>query len=332
MNHLLKPCKLHADDKVAAVSLSWGGPSVFSKRYQAGKRQLEETFGLQVVEMPHTLSDAAWLKANPRARTDDLLQAFSDPEIKAIISTIGGDDSIRLLPYLDLNILHSNPKIFLGYSDSTVTHLACQKAGIVSFYGPSIMAGFGENGGLFPYMVDSVRKTLFSSKPIGLLQPNADGWTDELLDWGDPKNQVRKRRPLPCTGWKFLQGKGIHSGYLIGGCIEVLDWLRGTSVWPSAADWQDSMLFLETSEDGPTPLAVERMLRTLAAGGVLQRISGLLFGRPGGQVRTEHFVEYDQVILEVCVQEEGLVDLPIITGIDFGHTDPMLVLPYGVEL
>ncbi len=112
----------------------------------------------------------------------------------------------------------------------------------------------------------------------------------------------------------------------------MLDWLRGTSIWPELSEWEGTVLFLETSEDGPSPLAVARMLRTLAAQGVLKRISGLLFGRPGGQVGSEHFSEYDQAILEICVEEEGLSELPIVTGMDFGHTYPMLVLPYGVEL
>lgn len=332
MKPLIKPKKLHPGDKVAAVTLSWGGPAVFPGRYQAGKRQLEETFGVQVVEMPHTLSEAGWLKAHPQARAEDLLQAFADPAIKAIISTIGGEDSIRLLSYLDLDVIRNNPKIFMGYSDSTITHFACHKAGIGSFYGPSIMAGFGENGGLFPYMVDSVQRTLFSCEPIGVLIPNTQGWTDERLDWGIPENQAVKRKLQPCTGWNFLQGEGIHTGRLLGGCIEVLDWLRGTCVWPEDSEWEGIVLFLETSEDGPSPLEVARLLRALAAQGVLKRISGLLFGRPGGEVGAEHFAEYDQAILDICVCEEGLSELPIVTNMDFGHTDPMLVLPMGAEV
>ena len=332
MHTMIKPRKLHPGDKVAAVTLSWGGPSVFPGRYQAGKRQLEESFGVRVVEMPHTLSEADWLAKNPRARAEDLMQAFTDPAIKAIISTIGGEDSIRLLPYLDQDVIRNNPKIFMGYSDSTITHFACHKAGIGSFYGPSIMAGFAENGGLFPYMAESVRKTLFSSDPVGLLQPNMHGWTDERLDWGIPENQARKRSLQPCSGWKFLQGSGLRRGRLLGGCIEVLDWLRGTCVWPEDSEWDDTVLFLETSEDGLSPLAVARLLRALAAQGVLKRIAGLLFGRPGGEVGAEHFAEYDQAILDICVGEEGLSELPIVTNMDFGHTDPMLVLPYGVEL
>ncbi|BBB47922.1 S66 family peptidase [Pelolinea submarina] len=331
MQSLTKPQNLHPGDKVAAVSLSWGGPGALPARYQAGVRQLEEAFNVQVVEMPHTLADPDWLHAHPQARAEDLIQAFSDPHINAIFSTIGGDDSIRTLPYLDLEVIRNNPKIFMGYSDSTITHFACLKAGLGSFYGPSIMSGFGENAGLFPYMAASVRKTLFESQPIGALSPNTDGWSDELLDWGDPKNQSISRKRKPCTGWKFLQGRGIHSGRLIGGCIEVLDWLRGTDVWPDTEEWEDTILFIETSEEAPSPQAVERMLRSLAALGVLKRIHGLLVGRPGGQVPPEQFAEYDQAILNIMVEEEGLKNTPIVTAMDFGHTDPMLVLPYGAQ-
>ena len=328
---MIKPQKLQAGDKVATVSLSWGGPGTFPHRYEAGKQQLQDEFGLTVVEMPHTLRDDAWLHRNPEARARDLMEAFLDPSIKAIISTIGGDDSIRLLPYLDLDIIRSNPKIFMGFSDTTISHMACFKAGLVSFYGPAIMAGFGENGGLFPYMVESVRKTLFSSAPIGNISPNTDGWTVEVLDWADAANQNRRRKLNPSTGWQFIQGKGVRRGHLIGGCFGVLDWLRGTDFWPDPEMWQDAILFLETAEDAPSADVVKYGLRTYAALGVLERVSGILFARPGGPIDPECFGEYDEVLRLVVAEEEGLTDLPIITHMDFGHTDPVFVLPYGVQ-
>jgi muramoyltetrapeptide carboxypeptidase LdcA involved in peptidoglycan recycling len=327
----IKPRKLRPGDKVAAISLSWGGPGTFLHRYEAGKRQLQDEFDLTVVETPHALRDAAWLQRNPLARAQDLMEAFGDPSIKAIISTIGGDDSIRILPHLDLDVIHSHPKIFMGYSDATITHMACFQAGLVSFYGPSIMAGFAENGGMFPYMVDSVRKTLFDSDLIGDVRPNEDGWTVEMLDWADLENQNRKRKLTPTEGWRFTQGKGVRRGHLIGGCFEVLDWLRGTDLWPEPNMWQDAILFLETSEDVPPPSAVRYGLRTYAAMGILKRLSGILFARPGGQIPPERFAEYDQALRQVVTEEEGLAELPIITRMDFGHTDPMFVLPYGVQ-
>ena len=331
MTGRIKPKKLRPGDKVATVSTSWGGPATFPHRYEAGKRQLQEAFGVTVVEMPHALHSAEWLERNPQARADDLMEAFRDPSIKAIFSTIGGDDSIRLLRYLDPEVMRSNPKIVMGYSDTTVTLLACLAAGLVTFYGPAIMAGFGENGGLFPYMTDSVQRTLFSSAPIGTIEPNSDGWTVEFLDWAEAENQSQRRKLTAADGWNYLQGEGVRCGHLIGGCLEVLDWLRGTEIWPSSEVWRDAILFLETSEEAPTPTRVLRILRALAAMGILRRLSGILVGRPGGQVPPEKFGEYEEVILQVVAGEEGLTDLPIITRMYFGHTDPMFVLPYGIE-
>lgn len=325
-----KPQRLRAGDRVATVSLSWGGPGTFGHRYEAGVRQLEQAFGVEVVEMPHTRRDAAWLDRHPEARAADLLQAFADPSIAGIFSTIGGEDSIRLLPHIDYDLIAANPKVFMGYSDTTVTHLMCLKAGLGSFYGPSIMAGFGENGGMFPYMVDAVRRALFDAEAIGDIIPNGEGWTVEMLDWSDPANQERPRRREPSTGWRWLQGTGVHEGHLIGGCLDVLDWLRGTAVWPDPAMWHGAILFIETSEEAPPPVYVERVMRSFAAMGVLEHLAGIIVGRPGGGVPSSEWAAYDAVIRDVVAGEQGL-SMPIVTGMDFGHTDPMFVLPYGVR-
>ena len=328
---MIKPKKLRAGDKVITISSSWGGPGAIPYRYEIGKQQFQDQFGVEVVEAAHTFRDDAWLKRNPQARADDLMAAFADPSIKGIISTIGGADSIRLLPYLYLQVIRDNPKVYMGYSDTTVTLMACFKTGLVSFYGPAIMSGFAENCGMFPYMVDSIRKMLFSSAPIGRVPENTEGWTVEFLEWADPANQSRKRALNPSAGWTFRQGQGIHHGHLIGGCFEVLDWLRGTPVWPELEVWRNAILFLETSEDAPSPKAVLWGLRTYAAMGILAKLSGILLGRPGGQVAPERFGDYEDILLQVVAEEEGLTDLPIIMRMDFGHTDPMMVLPYGVQ-
>lgn len=329
--NMIKPRKLQPGDTVAAITLSWGGPGTYPHRYEAGKQQLQDEFRLRVIETPNALRDADWLYDNPKARADDLMSAFADPSIKAVISTIGGDDSIGILPYLDLEVIRSNPKIFMGYSDTTITHMACFKAGLVSFYGPAMMAGFAENVEMFPYMVDSVHRSLFSSMPIGEIKPHIGGWTAEILDWANPDNQARKRTLAPSTGWKFIQGEGVWQGHLLGGCLEILDFLRGTEFWPESTAWENAILFLETSEDAPPPNALKYALRSYASMGILRKLSGILFGRPGGDISPERFKEYDEIFHQVITQEEGLSELPVIAHMDFGHTDPMFVLPYGIK-
>ena len=328
----MKPQMLRPGSRIAAISLSWGGPGTMPYRYEIGKQQFEAAFGVTVIETEHALRDADWLARNPKARADDLMAAFADKTIDGIISTIGGEDSIRTLPYLDLDLIRNNPKVFMGFSDTTISHAACFKAGIVSFYGPSFMAGFAENGGMFPYMVDAVRRTLFSPEPIGVVEPNRAGWTVEHLPWENPENQSIRRKLNPCTDWKFHQNEGVVEGQLFGGCVEVLDWLRGTDYFPTAADLQGAVLFLETSEEAPPPSFLTRFVRCLAAMGILEGLSSILLGRPGGGVDPATFDEYDDALCKTVREEYGLNDMPIVTNMDFGHTDPMLVIPIGMKM
>ena len=329
---MTKPKVLRPGSRIAAISLSWGGPGTIPYRHRIGKQQFEEEFGVTVVETAHALRDADWLARNPKARADDLMEAFTDETIDGIISTIGGEDSIRTLPYLDLDLIRNNPKVFMGFSDTTISHAACFKAGLVSFYGPSFMAGFAENCGMFPYMVDSVRRTLFSTEPMGVIEPNLTGWTVEYLPWENPENQLVRRKLNPCTGWKFHQEEGVVEGQLFGGCVEVLDWLRGTDFFPTATDLQSAVLFLETSEDAPPPSLLTEFVRCLAAMGVLERLGGILLGRPGGGVDPNTFHAYDDALCKAVREEYGLNDILIVTNMDFGHTDPMFVIPMGMKV
>src|SRR5580700_6461709 len=114
---MIKPRALRPGDRIAAISLSSGWPSAYPRAYGDGKRQLEKAFGVQVMESRHALADPDWLAAHPEARAADLMQVLRDPSIHGIVSTIGGDDSIRMLPFLDLSVIRENPKVFVGYSD-----------------------------------------------------------------------------------------------------------------------------------------------------------------------------------------------------------------------
>jgi muramoyltetrapeptide carboxypeptidase LdcA involved in peptidoglycan recycling len=135
----------------------------------------------------------------------------------------------------------------------------------------------------------------------------------------------------PSTGWRWLQGAGRVRGPLIGGCIEVMDCLKGTPVWPPLEAWAGAILFIETSEEAPPAQQVRRWLRSYGAQGILERVGGVLVGRPGGhQLPVPAHADYDEAVLGAIRDELGL-KTPIIAGMDFGHTDPFFVLPYGVN-
>ncbi|MFJ7973381.1 S66 peptidase family protein [Psychrobacillus sp. NPDC096389] len=322
---LIKPKMLQAGDKVATISLSWGGAGEpdLKWRYEQGVERLEKVFGLEVVAMPNSLKGADYLYENPQVRAEDLMNAFKDPTIKAIISNIGGSESIRLLPYIDFDVIRSNPKIFIGYSDATVTHLFCHKAGISSFYGPAILTDFAENVEMYDYTVEALKKSLFSNEVIGDIK-QAQEWTSERLLWV-VENKNTQRKMNPNKGYEVLQGKGVVQGRLIGGCIEVLEFAKGTSLWPDQSYWKNSILFFETSEDTPEPTYIEYWLRNYGSQGILQNVKGIVFGKPQHE---KYYEEYKESILRI-MKELNITDLPILYNLNFGHTEPKFVLPYG---
>ena len=326
---MIKPKRLRPGDRIAVVSLSWGalGEPNFIHRYEIAKKRLWEEFGLETVCMPHALCGSAFLSRHPRLRAKDLMDAFLDPNISAVFCAIGGGDTIRLLPYIDFDVLRENPKIFMGYSDSTINHFMMYHAGLVSFYGPSILAEFGEYVELFSYTKDAVRRALFEDT-AGWSIPSSPEWSDDFVLWDEKNIHIKKSLKPDLHGYEVLQGSGCAEGHLFGGCIDVFSMAANTCLWPSCKQLEGAILFLETSEEKPSPSIVRYTLRNLAAQGILSSLHGILFGKPQGEV---YYEEYKEALLQVVSEEEGLHDLPILYNINIGHAAPIGVLPYGVR-
>ena len=325
---MIKPEKLHKGDKIAIVSLSWGGLGDESliHKYDIAKERLEKDFGLEVVTMPHALAGSEFVYEHPELRAKDFMDAFLDPSVKGIFSAIGGDDSVRILPYIDCEIIKTHPKIFMGYSDTTVSHFIMNKAGVVSYYGPSIMAEFGEYGKMFDYTADAVRNILFGDSR-GYPVSSSDIWSNDFLAWKE-ENMHKRRKIRPETHhYEVLSGGGTIRGQLLGGCIDVFPMIVGTSIWPSAEEWKGKILLLETSEEKPTPDYVKYYLRNLGAQGILQKINGIVVGKPKDE---EFYEEYKEVYRKV-LHEFHREALPILYNVNVGHASPIGILPLGIE-
>ena len=228
---MIKPRRLRRGDKVAIVSLSRGmiGEEKFIHKYELAKKRLEE-YGLEVVAVPNALKGIDYLYRHPEARAQDLMDAFRDSEIKAVFNAIGGDDTIRLLPYIDFDVLRNNPKIFTGFSDSTTNHFMMYKAGLVSYYGLSVMNNIAEYVAINEYTKQAMEKTLFTPQDT-LPIPCSDfcSYEKDKVWWNEENiNQATPR--YPNTGYEVIQGSGKVTGELLGGCIDVFAELLGREV------------------------------------------------------------------------------------------------------
>lgn len=329
---MLKPVRLRPGDTVAIVSLSAGtlGEPRYIHKYYLAKERLERDYGFRVIAMPNALKGKDYLYRHPEARAEDLMDAFRDSAIRGVISAIGGDDTIRLLPYIDFDVFRTDPKVFTGFSDTTSNHFMLYKAGVMSYYGPCVMCNFAEYGGMNAYTAEMIRRTLIEPEPT-LEIPAAPFWyddEDERIFWGE--ENVNRTPVWHTDGGEYdrIQGEGAGEGELLGGCADVFIDLMGTALWPSREEWRGKLLFLETSEMDMDPELLRGILRNLAAQGIFDRIAGILVGRPARRSRWE---AYKEVYRSVVGFEAHRPDLPILGNVNFGHAQPIGVIPIGAR-
>jgi muramoyltetrapeptide carboxypeptidase LdcA involved in peptidoglycan recycling len=279
-----------------------------------------ESLGFRVRVAPHALNSLGHVSDTPENRAADLHGMFADPEVAAIIATIGGDHACHLLPLLNWELIRANPTIFLGFSDNTVLTVAIHAAtGLTTFNGPTLLTDWAEYPEMPAYSERYALKALCAAEPVGEVAP-ADWWTDEFLDWETGEDLTRPRTRRPSGGWSWLRS-GRTEGTLVGGCLESLQHLRGTPWWP---EWEGAILFLETSELRPDPETVDAMLMDYENMGVLGKIRGLLFARPYGYSDEER-----QRLHAVLLERTRRYGFPVVADMDFGHTTPIFTLPLG---
>jgi muramoyltetrapeptide carboxypeptidase len=315
----VKPPRLREGDTVGVISPSWGGGAEYPHRVERGVEYLESS-GFRVRIAPHAMNSVGYVSDTAENRVSDIHAMFRDPEVRAIVSMIGGDHSCHLLPLLNFALIRKNPKILMGYSDVTVLNVAIwQMTGLVTFNGPALMVELAEYPEVLRYTERHMLKALCSAKPVGRVEPSA-WWTEEFLDWGEKEDLTRARTGQASSGWAWLKG-GRAEGVLVGGCLESMQHLRGTTYWP---DLDGAILFLETSEEKPDPERVDGILMDYENMGTFERIRGLLFGRPYAYTPEER-EQLHEIILE---RVEGY-GFPVVADMDFGHTSPMFTLPVG---
>jgi muramoyltetrapeptide carboxypeptidase LdcA involved in peptidoglycan recycling len=305
------PKKLRKGDevRVLAPARSMKLPWVEPLREIAVKRLkelgLKPTFGKYVSERDFFDSSAA------EHRAEDLHDAFRDKSVKAILTVIGGFNSIEVLPHLDYKLIKQSPKILCGYSDITaLANGIYAKTGLVTYSGPHFF-NFGELKS-FDYTLDHFKKCLFSEGPFEV-KPS-DKWSNDR--WAtDQENRTFERN----KGFYTLQ-EGEAKGTIIGANLVTFHALSGTPFMPSL---KDSILFIEDDHEEHL-YSFNRTLASLSLNPEFKGVKGIVIGRfqPESKIGGE---ELERVIRN----NPRLRGIPIVAGVDFGHTTPLITFPIG---
>ncbi|MCF5852932.1 S66 family peptidase [Aeromonas veronii] len=317
---LLVPPLLQRGDTIAFFSPSSAATAWAPQRFARAKAFLEgQGFRLKAGSL--TGQQDHWRSGSIAARAEELNALIRDPEVRCIMSVIGGSNSNSLLPYLDFEALRRDPKIIVGYSDVTALLLGIHaQTGLVTFYGPALVASFGE----LPPLVDEtlasfLQIVLADDAGVPCTLPTPAQWSDERLDW---ESQTRAKR---CQPNRLISvGSGRVVGRLIGGNLNTMAGIWGSPYMPPI-ERGDILLLEDSLKSAET---VERSFAHLKLCGVFERIGALILGKH------EQFNDQGsgKRPLDILLEVLGEPNFPILAEFDCAHTHPMLTLPLGIEV
>jgi muramoyltetrapeptide carboxypeptidase LdcA involved in peptidoglycan recycling len=299
--------------------------------HEQALRRFADVTGLIPVEYPTTRT----LGASPRERAADVNAALADPEIRAIVSTIGGSDQIRVVPHLDAELLRADPKPFFGYSDNTNILNWMWMNGVAGFYGGSTQVHLGPGPRVDPVHRASLIAALLDGGDLEITDPGESEDFGRL--WSDPGALTEFGEREVTEPWAWAGPPVSVSGRTWGGCLDVFGWLALADRMPSIEDLDGAILLVETSEALPSAETVRGWVRALGERGMLSAVAGVIVARPptseAGESRPNaearaawRAAQRDAVIDEIGAYNPQAV---ICVGPPFGHTRPQWVLPYG---
>lgn len=311
--------KLHRGDTIGVFSPSSPATAFAKKRYERAKAFIRDK-GFRIKEGKLTGMSDGYRSGSIAERADEFNELLHDPEVKCVMSAIGGANSNSILPYIDYEYFKAHPKVVIGYSDVTAILLAIYaKTGISTYYGPAMVASFGE----FPPFVENTYDYFEDLLVKELVLPYSfrtpEEWTDEYLPWEDQERGKKgsANRLVTVNG-------GIATGRLIGGNLNTMQGIWNTEFMPTIQSG-DILLIEDSLKDAAT---IERSFALLKCSGVFDRIGGLILGKH------EKFdsLGTGRKPYEILNEVMGDVEFPVLAEFDCCHTHPMLTVPIGSQV
>ncbi len=289
---ILKPPPLEPEDTIGIVSPSG---RVKGKDLQGGIEYLRQR-GYKVKVGKSAYGSKGYLAGGDDQRAQDINDMFCDPEVKAIFASRGGYGSTRILDKIDYDLIRRNPKIFVGFSDTTALQLSIFRyTGLVTFSG--VLAA------------------------VDMKDAKMNGLTEKTL-W----DLLTKGRIDIIEGLEIMKG-GSAEGKLLGGCLSIMCSLLGTAYQP---DLKGAILFLEDVDEAP--YRIDRMLTQLSLSGLLQQVSGIILGQFQDCFDRDESSEVEELSLKDMVDDLMCdLNIPILSDLPYGHFASRVVLPIGVN-
>jgi muramoyltetrapeptide carboxypeptidase LdcA involved in peptidoglycan recycling len=306
------PEKLKKGDEVRVIVTSSSMSLLSEETKTIANQRLSElglkvSFGKNVAEMDEFLSSSI------ESRVEDLHDAFSDKNVKAIFTVLGGYNANQLLNHIDWDIIKDNPKIFCGYSDVTILNCAIyHKTGLVNYYGPHYST-FGQKL-YFDYTLDYFKKCILSEEEF-FVEPSSN-WSDDV--WYE--NQ-EARNLIKNSGYLVIN-EGEANGTIVGGNLCTFNLLQGTEYFP---DLTNTILFIEDDELS-NPVIFDRDLQSMIHQSGFSGVKGLIIGRFQNISNVTN-----EKLIKIIKTKRELDKIPVIVNVDFGHTDPKITFPIGEE-
>ena len=306
---MIIPPKLKSGDEIRVIAPARSfEPSFTDENRKLAEKRLGE-LGLKVSYGKHLHEVNEFETAAIEHRIEDLHDAFSNKNVKVILTVLGGSTSNQLLKYIDYELIKNNPKILCGLSDITsLANALNTKSGLVTYSGPHFTV-FGLPKQI-EYTTDYFKKCFFN---------------DDVIDVKPSKLYLNKRHgteELENEGFWAIN-KGVAEGRIVGGNLITLNLLQGSEYMP---DLKDSIVFIEDNAK-ENIRAVQNHIQSLILQPNFCKVRGIIIGR--FQLETK----MTQEILESLVNtKKELLNIPIIANVDFGHTAPMITFPIGGTL
>lgn len=328
---LVHPPKVSPGDLVAVVSPGFAAPAVAPSVHEQAMQRIHDVLGLEPVEYATTRR----LDATPEDRATDLNAAFGDPQIRAVLATIGGDDQITVISHLDGDLVRADPKPFLGYSDNTNLLSWLWTQGVAAFHGGSTQVQIGAGPGPDEVHLRSLRAALFEGGRLEITEPGES--EDYGADWADPAALTTYGDREPSEPWTWSGPTRTVTGATWGGSVEVLQWILTAGRFPADPSvLEGGVLLLESTEDLIPASEFGYITRSLGERGLLAAVHAVVVARPAASTREHrpdaagraaHRAEQRDVAIETIQRYNP--DAVVVVGVPFGHTRPQWVLPYG---